>query len=287
VSTRPERDVRRTERRTQRGSPARPERRVAFVSPDLGRRLVAEAIGTGLLVLFGAGSVVAALRTGGGRLDYAGLGMVAIAFAIVIATAIFAFGSTSGAHINPAVTVALVVRRRFPVSEAGPYIVAQLVGGFLGALLIIAAFGDGAVNLGGTGGTTLGDGVTFWRGVVAEAIGTFLLVTAIFALAVDRRAPAGWAALGIGLAVACAVLVTGPLTGGSLNPARTFGPLLTTSLWDGDTNWGDFPVYLIGPLAGAVLAGFAYDFVARPREAEAATEPAQGTAGDITGRQRL
>jgi glycerol uptake facilitator protein len=250
---------------------------------EFGRRLVAEALGTALLVLFGAGSVVAALRLGGGRLDYAGLGMIAVSFALVIAVAIYAFGKTSGAHINPAVTIALVVRGRFPVQEAGPYVVAQVIGGFLGALLIVAAFGKGAVDLNGTGGTLLGPGVTFWRGVVAETIGTFLLVTAIFALAVDRRAPPGWAGLMIGLSVACAILVIGPLTGGSLNPARTFGPLLTTALWGGHTDWGHFPVYLIGPVVGGLLAGFAYDLVARPGEAEPAiAEPARGTAGAIT-----
>jgi glycerol uptake facilitator protein len=254
------------------------------MTPDLGRRLVAETLGTLLLVLFGAGSVVAALRAGGGELDYAGLGMIAIAFALVIAVAIYAFGKTSGAHINPAVTIALVGRRRFPASEAGPYIVAQLLGGFLGALLIVAAFGDGAIDLGGAGGTHLGDGVSFWRGVVAETIATFLLVTAIFALAVDRRAPPGWAGLMIGLSVACAILLTGPLTGGSLNPARTFGPLLTTELWGGDTDWDDLPVYLIGPVAGGLLAAFAYDLLVRPEAEEVVVaEPAQGTAGDITG----
>jgi glycerol uptake facilitator protein len=253
--------------------------------PALGPRLVAETLGTALLVLFGAGSVVAALRVGGGRLDYAGLGMIALAFALVIAVAIYAFGTTSGAHINPAVTIALTARRRFPAQEAGPYIVAQFVGAVLGALLIVAAFGDGAVDLGGAGGTSLADGVSFWRGVVAEGIGTFLLVTAIFALAVDRRAPAGWAGFVIGLSVACAILVVGPLTGGSLNPARTFGPLLVTQLWNGNTNWGDLPVYLIGPVLGGVLAAFAYDLVARPEAAEAAIAEPQGTAGEITGRR--
>jgi glycerol uptake facilitator protein len=256
------------------------------MTPDFGRRLVAEMIGTALLVLFGAGSVVAALRAGDGRLDYAGLGMIALAFALVIAVAIYAFGKTSGAHINPAVTIALVGRGRFPASEALPYIAAQLFGAFLGALLIVAAFGQGAIDLGGTGGTHLGDGVSFWRGVVAETLATFLLVTTIFALAVDRRAPPGWSGLVIGLSVACAILVTGPLTGGSLNPARTFGPLLTTELWGGDTDWEDLPVYLIGPVAGGLLAAFAYDLVVRPPAEDAVVaEPPQGAAGEITGRE--
>jgi glycerol uptake facilitator protein len=256
------------------------------MTPDFGRRLVAETLGTALLVVFGAGSVVAALKAGGGRLDYAGLGMVSLAFALVIAVVIYAFGKTSGAHINPAVTIALVGRGRFPANEALPYIVVQLLGAFLGALLIMAAFGEGAIDLGGVGGTHLGDGVSFWRGVVAETIATFLLVIAIFALAVDRRAPAGWAGLVIGLSVACAILLVAPVTGGSLNPARTFGPLLTTELWGGETDWGDLPVYLIGPVAGGLLAAFAYDLVVRPpAEEPVVAEPPQGAAGDITGRE--
>jgi glycerol uptake facilitator protein len=254
-------------------------------APALGRRLVAECIGTAMLVLFGAGSVVAALLVGAGQLDYAGLGMVSVAFAIVVAVAIYAFGSTSGAHINPAVTLALAARGRFPAGEVAPYVVAQTLGAVAGALLIVATFGEVAVDLGGAGGTTLTDGVSLLRGIVAEALGTFLLVTAIFALAVDRRAPAGWAGFVIGLAVACAILLIGPVTGASLNPARTFGPLLVTTLWSGDTEWGDLPVYLIGPVLGAVLAAFAYDLVARPAEAQDVVEPPQGAAGDITGRR--
>jgi glycerol uptake facilitator protein len=122
------------------------------------------------------------------------------------------------------------------------------------------------------------------QGIVAEAIGTFLLLTAIMALAVDRRAPSGWAGLMIGLAVAAAILAIGPLTGGSLNPARTFGPMLVTAIGGGDASWGDLPAYVIGPLIGAVLATVAYDAVARPRDVEE-PEPAQGTQGDIEGRR--
>jgi glycerol uptake facilitator protein len=248
----------------------------------LTRRLAAEVVGTAILVLFGAGSVVAALRLGGGELEYAGLGMVAIAFALAIAVAIYAFGTTSGAHINPAVTVSLAAVGRFPWQEVPAYVGAQLVGGAAGAALIVAAFGGEAVDL-GTGGTTLADEITYTQGIVAEALATFLLLTAIMALAVDRRAPPGWAGLMIGLAVAAAILVTGPLTGGSLNPARTFGPMLITGIGGGDASWGDLPAYIIGPLLGGVIAAFAYDAIARPRAIEA--EPAQGALGDIEGRR--
>jgi glycerol uptake facilitator len=239
---------------------------------SLARRIAAEVVGTGILVLFGAGSVVAALRMGGGELDYPALGMVAIAFAFAVAVAIYAFGTTSGAHINPAVTVSLAATGRFPWGEVPAYVVAQLVGATAGAALIAAAFGGDAVDF-GTGGTTLAADATYVQGIVAEAIGTFLLVTAVMALAVDIRAPAGWAGFMIGLAVAAAILVIGPLTGASLNPARTFGPLLVTTIGGGDTEWGDLPLYIVGPLAGGGLAAFAYDLIVRPRAVEMAPAP--------------
>jgi len=273
---------------------------------ELPRRLVAEAIGTAILVLFGAGSVVAALTFGDGQLDYPGLGMVAIAFGIAIAVAIYAFGTTSGAHINPAVTIGLAAAGRFPWGEGPAYVGAQLIGGSVGAALIVAAFGGDAVDL-GTGLTSIADDVDYFQAIVAEAVATYLLLTAIMALAVDRRAPGGWAGLMIGLAVAAAILVVGPLTGASLNPARTFGPMLITAIGGGDASWGDFPAYVAGPLIGAVVATLSYDAVARrafdvpepaqgalgaiegrrDRAAEPVAEPGkQGTRGDITGRRR-
>jgi glycerol uptake facilitator protein len=247
------------------------------------RRLLAEALGTAMLVFFGAGSVVAALTAGGGTLNYAGLGMVAFAFAFAIAVAVYAFGNTSGAHINPAVTVSLASTGRFPWSEVPAYIGAQLVGGIVGAALIWAVFGGDAIDL-GVGQTVIADGTNYLQAIVAEAIGTFLLLIAIMALAVDKRAPGGWAGLMIGLAVAAAILMIGPLTGSSLNPARTFGPLLIATIGGGDTNWGDLPAYIIGPIAGAVLAALAYDAIARPRHFDE-PQPAQGTQGDIEGRR--
>jgi glycerol uptake facilitator protein len=234
------------------------------------RRLAAEVVGTAILVLFGAGSVVAALRMGGGELEFPGLGMVAITFALAIAVAIYAFGTTSGAHINPAVTLSLAATGRFSWGEVPAYVVAQLVGAAAGAALIVAAFGGEAVDL-GTGGTTLADDITYTQGIVTEALATFLLVTAIMALAVDRRAPAGWAGFMIGLAVAAAILMSGPLTGGSLNPARTFGPMLITGIGGGDASWGDLPAYVVGPLLGGLVAAFAYDLIARPRAFEEVT----------------
>ncbi len=252
------------------------------MSYPLGRRLVAEGIGTALLVLFGAGSVVAALTVGGGELAYAGLGFIALAFGIVIAAVIYGFGAVSGAHINPAVTFSLAVTGRFPWAEFVPYVLAQLVGAAGGGLLIVAAFGTGAADLGGAGSTVLGGDVSYGAGIVAEAVGTFLLVFTIMAVAVDPRAPKGWAGLIIGLAVACAIMVVGPLTGGSLNPARTFGPYLASALFGAGPPWEQFPLYWVGPFLGGAAAAFVYDVTARPRQVELAT-PAEAPGSASPG----
>ncbi len=234
------------------------------MSASLLRRLFAEFVGTGLLVLFGAGSVVAALTFGGGRLDYAGLGIIALAFGLVVALAIYAVGTTSGAHINPAVTVALATARRFRWAEVAPYVVAQLLGAFTGALLIVAYVGSRATDFGSVGLTALGPGVNGLQGIVAEALGTFLLVFTIMAVAVDERAPAGWAGFLIGLAVAAEIMLIGPFTGGSVNPARSFGPYLVNQLFGGSTPWSEFYVYLVGPLVGGVAGALCYEVLARP-----------------------
>jgi glycerol uptake facilitator protein len=251
---------------------------------ELFRRLLAELVGTALLVLFGAGSVVAALRLGHGALDYPGLGMIALAFGLVIAIVIYGFGTTSGAHINPAVSVSLAAVRRFPWREVPAYVAAQLVGGVLGGLLVVAVFGTQATDLGGVGSTTLAAGTGYLRGIVAEIIGTFLLLFTIMALAVDRRAPAGWAGLIIGLAVTVDILLLGPVTGASMNPARTFGPYLTNTLFGGSTPWAQLVVYVVGPLVGGALAAVGYDVIARPVR-EVPAEAPQGAEGEIRGRR--
>jgi glycerol uptake facilitator protein len=238
------------------------------MQPSLARRMAAEAIGTALLVLFGAGSVVAALTVGKGQLDYGGLGFIALSFAIVIAAVVYAFGPVSGAHINPAVSFGLAATGRFSWVDLVPYVVAQLVGGAVGGLLIVAAFGTGAVDLGSLGATTLGSGVNYGHGIVAEALGTYILVFTIMGLAVDSRAPKGWAGLIIGLSVACSIVVIGPLTGSSLNPARTFGPYFASQVFGGDVPWSQFALYWIGPFLGALAAVLTYDLVAQPRLVE-------------------
>jgi glycerol uptake facilitator protein len=255
------------------------------VDASLSRRLVTEAVGTGLLILFGPGSVVAALALGGGKLNYAGLGIIGLSFGLVVALVIYAFGSTSGAHINPAVTVALAATRRFPWREAGPYVVAQLVGAVLGGLLVVAAFGTASVDVSNVGAVSFGPGVGYPRAILVETLGTYLLMLTIMAMAVDKRAPAGWAGLMIGLSVTCAVVVLGPLTGAAINPARAFGPYAAAALTGGSVPWSQLPAYVVGSVLGALLAAVSYDLLARPRDAEVREEPAQGTQGDIVGRR--
>jgi glycerol uptake facilitator protein len=253
---------------------------------SLPRRLTAEALGTALLIVFGPGSVVAALRLGGGELDYAGLGMIALSFGLVVAIVVYAFGTTSGAHINPAVTVALAVTRRFPWRDVGPYVGAQLIGALLGALVVLGLFGTGSVDVSNLGAVSFGEGVGYPRAVLAEAVGTYLLMLTVMAMAVDKRAPVGWAGFMIGLSVTCLVLVLGPLTGAAVNPARAFGPLAAAAMSGGDAAWGQFPAYVVGALLGAAAAALSYDVLARPRTAEeAAAQPAQGTQGDVVGRR--
>jgi glycerol uptake facilitator protein len=257
------------------------------VDASLPRRLVTEAVGTGLLILFGPGSVVAALALGDGALDYAGLGIIGLSFGLVVALVVYAFGTTSGAHINPAVTLVLAATRRFPWRDVGPYVVAQLVGAVVGGLLVVAAFGTASVDVSNVGAVSFGEGVGYPRAILVEALGTFLLMLTIMALAVDTRAPVGWAGLMIGLSVTCAVVVLGPLTGAAINPARAFGPFAASALAGGDVPWSQLPAYVVGSVLGALLAAFGYDLLARPRAADAIpeAEPPQGTQGDIVGRR--
>ena len=237
--------------------------------PELSRRLAAEAVGTFLLVLFGAGAVAASLRLTDGAFTPAAVVAIGLGFAIGIAVAVYAFGDVSGAHINPSVTFALAVTRRFPWRDVLPYVAAQLVGAVVAAAAIVLIFPE-AVDVASVGATTLGKGVSIVEGIVVEALGTALLLLAIMAIVVHERVAPGWAGLIIGLSVAGAVLVFLPLTGASLNAARTFGPYLLAELNGASAPWSQLlPVYVVGPFLGGTLAALVYQWIARPpREME-------------------
>lgn len=235
---------------------------------DMGRRLAAEVVGSALLTLFGAGAVVAAFFHAG-ELTYAGFGFVGLSFAVAIAIAVYAFGPISGAHINPTVTIVLAIVRRFPWRDVVPYIVAQLIGGVIAGLLILAYVGTQVAEIGGSVGLTqVADDISVWQGLLAEAVGTYILVTAIMAMAVDPRGNAAWAGWVIGLSVAAAVFVVGPFSGASLNLQRTLGPYVANTLAGGDTPWEQLWLYLVGPVIGGTLAAAAYEWILRPPREE-------------------
>lgn len=240
-------------------------------TPTLSQKFLAEMLGTGFLVLIGPGSIPATLlliNGSGGKATFtmADLGMIGLAFAVAIAAMVYTIGHISGCHINPAVTLAFAFTKRISWSEAGVYILAQFVGALLGALGIALIFGVSAASTIGLGPTNFNEASTsYLQAIAIEIVGTFLLLFVIMGTAVDGRAPAGWAGLIIGLIVAGEVIVMGPITGPSLNPARTFGPALLQVLFGGTYNLAHLIVYFVGPIIGAVLGVVAYDFMTRVR----------------------
>jgi len=234
----------------------------------LGQRALAEALGTAVLVLVGPGSAVATLVLAGDTqpaVTGADLLGIAFAFGLVIAALVYALGKVSGCHINPAVTLALVATRRFPAREVPAYLAAQLVGAVVGALGIWAVFGGLAPDLGLGQAATDQDTFTVLQAMLAEALGTAILVFAILGI-VDTRSPNDFAGLIIGFVVIAIIMVIGPITGAAINPAREFGPVLVNALAGGNPEWGQLvPVYVVAPVLGAVAAAFLYDAIATPR----------------------
>ena len=239
---------------------------------SLSTRCISEGVGTGLLVYFGAGAAAMTLMLAagtkpatpfnigigqlGGLADWFAIGM---SFAIILAVVIYTLGRVSGAHLNPAVTIALLVTKRFPAGDTIGYIIAQVIGASIGSLLFFLTVGMDAVTIGGLGATTPFPGIGYGQAILAEAIGTFVLMLAIMGVAVDERAPPGFAGLVIGLTLGGMITVTGNIAGASLNPARTFGPFLMDWLLGGSNLWAFLPIYIIGPVIGAVLAAVFYD----------------------------
>jgi glycerol uptake facilitator protein len=239
---------------------------------SLGQRALAETLGTALLVLVGPGSVVATLVLAGDSTPaIAGSDLLGISFAfgLIITALVYALGKVSGCHINPAVTFALAATKRFPAREVPTYIGAQVIGAVLGALGIWALFAQSGIDL-GMGQTSFNEDTTTWASAIfAEGIGTFMLMLAILGI-VDARSPGDFAGIVIGGVVVAIIMVVGPVTGASLNPARAFGPELVSAIGGGATHWGQLvPVYIIPGLVGSALAAFVYDALATPRRFEA------------------
>jgi aquaporin NIP len=210
----------------------------------LGRAVLAEAIGTFALVFAGAGAVMVDAKTGA-------LGQVGIAltFGLVIAAMIYAVGHISGAHFNPAVSFAFAISRHFPWARLSAYWGAQIAGALAAALLLRALLGDV-----GNVGATLPSG-SQGQSFAWEIVLTFLLMFVITAVATDTRAVGEAAALAIGATVGLDAMFGGPISGASMNPARSLGPGLVagelSALW----------LYVAGPLVGATLGALAYQLV--------------------------
>ena len=214
--------------------------------PDLARRAAAEGLAAFTLVFAGCGAIVADARYGG-TLGTVG---VALVFGLVIMVMVYAIGHLSGAHINPAVTIAFTLTRHFPAPEALVYIGSQVVGAVLAAVLLLAVWPSQPAHLGVTT-PSVGAGSAF----VYELVLTALLMFVIMAVATDTRAVGAGAAIAIGGVIGLDALFGGPVTGASMNPARSFGPALVSG------EWRDFWVYVAGPIAGAATGGFSYQLV--------------------------
>jgi glycerol uptake facilitator protein len=230
------------------------------------QRAIAEVLGTAALVLVGPGSVVATLKLAGTTAPFTGADLLGISFAfgLIITALVYALGKVSGCHINPAVTFGLAVTKRFPWREVPLYWGAQFVGAVIGALGIWALFGALGATL-GLGQTSFSDTTSYAVAAGAELIGTGLLMFAILGI-VDRRSPGDLAGLVIGGVVVAIIMVLGPITGASLNPARAFGPELVAAIAGGPTHWVQYiPVYILPGLGGAAIAAWLYDFLAEPR----------------------
>jgi aquaporin NIP len=217
--------------------------------PDLARRAAAEAVAAFALVFAGCGAAVANARYGGAL----GAVGVALTFGLVITAMVYATGHLSGAHINPAVTIAFTLTRHFPGRDAVAYIAGQVVGATAGALVLLAVWTDKPAALGATV-PSVGAG----SALVYELILTAFLMFVIMAVATDVRAVGAAAAIAIGGTVGLDALFGGPVTGASMNPARSFGPALAAG------EWRDFWLYVVGPVAGATLGALAYQLVRGP-----------------------
>ena len=245
--------------------PAAPPRAPALPL-GTGPAYAAELLGTFVLVLF------IVLAVSGTAPEPAGLGnfdivLIALTHGFALFLLVRSLGAASGAHFNPAVTVALLYKRKIAPVDAGAYIVLQCLGAILAALFAGAIMGDAAeaVNYAGPAVTPdkFADGSP-WLGLLAEGTGGFVLMWAIMATAVDPRGNRDWAPYVIGLSLALGVLVFAPVTGAALNPARAFGTLVVGDFG----SFGDFLItYVAGPILGALLAAVLFtEIVAKPQD---------------------
>jgi MIP family channel proteins len=214
---------------------------------------IAELVGTFILVFGGTAVAVGAILsrpTAGAAYDSLA---VALAFGLALAAVVAAIGHVSGAHVNPAVTLGMAAAKKFPWNYVPIYVGAQLVGAVLAALATWLTFGGPARSEANLAATYPAQGVGDLQAFLVEILITFILVFVVMAVATDERAPAAIAPIAVGFALAVGVFIAGPVTGGSVNPARSLGPMLVagdlTSVW----------LYILGPIIGGVLGALLYD----------------------------
>ena len=229
------------------------------------RRWIAEAIGTFFLVLIGPGAAMVDAYSHG-AIGHAG---VALAFAFVIVAMIYATGHLSGAHLNPAVTIGFWSARRMPSREVLPYIAAQCAGAIAASLALLWLLGDV-----GDMGATL-PAIPPLRAFVVEWLMSFGLMFVIMAVATDKRVGSGFAALAVGLTVGFCAMMAGPLTGASMNPARSLGPAMAGGLWR--AHW----IYWLAPVSAMIVAARTYDYL-RPAAPPARPNDTLGVEGPIS-----
>ena len=224
---------------------------------------IAELVGTFILVFGGTAVAVAAILarpTAGPAYDSLA---VALAFGLALAAVVAAVGHVSGAHVNPAVTLGMAAARKFPWNYAPIYVGAQMVGAVLAALATWLTFGGPGRSEAKLAATYPAQGVGDLQAFVVEILITFILVFVVMAVATDERAPAAIAPIVVGFALAVGVFIAGPVTGGSVNPARSLGPMIVagdlTSVW----------LYVLGPIIGGVLGALLYDRFMAQTEAQA------------------
>lgn len=228
---------------------------------SIGQRSAAEFIGTFWLVFGGCGSAVLAAAFPG-----VGIGLLGVSFAfgLTVLTMAYAIGHISGCHLNPAVSVGLVVAKRFPASELPAYIVAQVVGGIAGAgVLYLIASGKAGFDLAGGFASNGFDahspgGYSMQACLIAEVVLTFMFLMIILG-ATDKRAPQGFAPIPIGLGLTLIHLIGIPVTNLSVNPARSTGPAVFVGGWAIEQLW----LFWLAPIVDAALAGILYPALAR------------------------
>lgn len=239
---------------------------------SLARAMLAEMIGTFALVLAGTGAVVSN-AVSDGALGHVG---VSLTFGLVIMVMIYATGHISGAHFNPAVTLAFALVRHFPAERVLPYMAAQFIGAIAGSAAVRFLIASGG-NAGGLGVTHPVNGAL--SGAIFEGILTFILMFVIMAVATDVRAVGQAAAIAIGGTIGLEALFAGPITGASMNPARSLGPALVAG------DFADLWVYLVGPVAGAALGALVYRALRTRTEEVGDTEPERAQLRERTSRK--